>query len=187
MQFEVERKFWVDDFSPIFAFLAEQGSEVREPVEQLDQYFTHPQRDFYKTDEVLRLRQVGSKNVITYKGARIDATTKTRQEMELDLPDGESIQDQFGTLLSVLGFEPLMIVRKSRKIASLTWDGTGVEICFDEISQLGNFVELEVTTDAQNIDAAKGLLASLAERLNLERSERRSYVELLMHQLAPHR
>lgn len=185
MQFEVERKFWVDDFDVLLSALNELGCTVDSGVEQVDQYFSHPARDFVKTDEVLRLRNVGDLNRVTYKGARIDSTTKTRHELELPLPDGSAMLHDFCEMLTLLGFGPLMTVRKFRRKGLCEWGGTQIEVCLDEIDQLGKFAELEATTDARGLDEAKEKLASLAERLELKRSERRSYLELLQHQLAP--
>ena len=187
MQFEVERKFWVNDFTVMLAGLGELGSAVDDGVEQVDQYFKHPARDFVKTDEVLRIRNVGDANFVTYKGARTDSTTKTRHELELPLGDGAQTLSDFHSLLTLLGFAPLMTVRKFRRKAICDWEGMPIEVCLDEIDQLGTFVELEATTDARGLEHAKDRLNSLAERLDLTRSERRSYLELLQHQLAPQR
>jgi predicted adenylyl cyclase CyaB len=78
-----------------------------------------------------------------------------------------------------------MTVRKFRRQGVCEWDGAEIEVCLDEIDQLGKFVELEATTDARGLDEAKDKLTSLAERLNLTRPEQRSYLELLQHQLLP--
>lgn len=185
MQFEVEKKYWVNDFDFCIETVNQLGGQFAEPVEQADQYFQHPSRDFTSTDEVLRLRASNDNNYITYKGARIDATTKTRHELELPLAPGKASFQDFTELLSLLGFSPIMTVRKKRCKALFQWEGREVEICLDEIDQLGTFVELETTSDAQNLDAAKAVLVSLAKHLNLDRDERRSYLELLLHQLAP--
>ncbi|MCA9214478.1 MAG: class IV adenylate cyclase [Planctomycetales bacterium] len=185
MQFEVERKFWVNDFSVVVAALTDLGSNIDDGVEQVDQYFAHPSRDFVQTDEVFRLRNVGDANFVTYKGARIDSTTKTRHELELPLGNGAQTLADFESLLTLLGFTPIMTVRKFRRKGICEWEGTNIEVCLDEIDQLGTFVELEATTDARGLDDAKERLASLAERLELTRAERRSYLELLQHQLSP--
>jgi adenylate cyclase class 2 len=185
MQFEVEQKFWVNDFDVVLSGLQEMGSSVDAGEEQVDQYFAHPARDFVVTDEVLRLRAVGDSNCITYKGARIDSSTKTRHELELPLHDGADVMRDFEEMLTLLGFRPLMTVRKFRRKSLCEWDGAEIEVCLDEIDQLGKFVEIEATTDARGLDEAKETLSTLAERLDLTRLERRSYLELLQHQLAP--
>ena len=63
--------------------------------------------------------------------------------------------------------------------------GGQVEICLDEIDQLGQFIELEITSDLKHLDATKSALLSLAEHLELSRPEKRSYLELLLSQLGP--
>src|SRR6266496_1172527 len=107
-----------------------------EGSDQLDHYFNHPSRDFAQTDEALRLRHVGwvksahshhpsvendksaethlSQNFITYKGPKLDATTKTRREIELPLPPGSDTLAHFTELLTALGFRPVAQVRKTR-------------------------------------------------------------------------
>jgi adenylate cyclase class 2 len=184
MRFEVEKKYWVSDFGPVLAKLRDLHARIHEPMEQADQYFAHPTRDFAKTDEALRLRRIADKNFVTYKGARIDNFTKTRQELELALRDGDEAYREFGGLLDVLGFRPVMTVRKRRIVVECPWQGDVVEVSLDEIDQLGRFVELEMTSDAQHLETAQRQLATLAEHLELTRSERRSYLELLGHQLA---
>lgn len=185
MQFEVEKKFWIADFDELVRKLEALNATFFEPVDHIDQYFKHPARDFSETDEALRLRRIEGKNFVTYKGARIDATTKTRQELELGLRDGDEVCEDFAKLLSVLGFEPIMTVRKTRRKAICPWENDEVEVCLDEIDQLGRFVELETTCDAQQLESAKELLSSLTDHLELTRDERRSYLELLRHQLSP--
>lgn len=81
--YEVELKFRVDDPADLERRLVGLAARFREPVEQVDRYFAHPSRDFARTDEALRLRRVGDDVAVTWKGPRVDAATKTRQELEL--------------------------------------------------------------------------------------------------------
>ena len=71
-------------------------------------------------------------------------------------------------------------VRKHRRTFDLAWQGYEVEAALDEVAGLGHFVELEISADEQTLDAARAALASLATRLALGGSERRSYLELLL-------
>lgn len=185
MQFEVERKFWLTDPAETESRIAGLDVTIGQPVEQIDKYFSHPARDFGKTDEALRMRRVGSHNYLTYKGARIDSTTKTRRELELQLPEGTEWSQNFECLLGLVGFEPVMTIRKMRRKAICPWEGYQVEICLDDIDQLGSFIELEITSDLEGLDQTKAALESLAAHLELSRSEKRSYLELLMNQLGP--
>ena len=79
MQYEVELKFPVADLGAIEARLVELGTRFDEAVTQVDRYFAHPARDFARTDEALRIRQVGNACYVTYKGPKVDAATKTRR------------------------------------------------------------------------------------------------------------
>src|SRR3954464_1627785 len=102
MQFEVEQKHRVDDERSLLERLAERGVEIGPPVEQSDKYFAHPCRDFSQTDEALRIRTVGEQSFVTFKGPKIDTTTKTRREIELPLDAGDPRGEKFGELLESL-------------------------------------------------------------------------------------
>jgi adenylate cyclase class 2 len=180
--FEVEQKFAVRDFAAIEATLRERGVELAAAVEQADRYFAHPARDFATTDEALRIRQVGEENRITYKGPKLDAVTKTRREIELPLALGPAHAQQFGELLIALGFSPVAIVRKRRRIGKLEHAGFSVEIALDDVEQVGQFVELEISATAATLDAARKALLEIAIALGLKEVERRSYLELLLAQ-----
>jgi adenylate cyclase class 2 len=156
------------------------GVTVSAGVEQVDRYFNHPARDFAKTDEALRIRSTGPVNRITYKGAKIDSTTKTRKELELPLADGSEAALAYCELLVALGFTPVLEVRKWRRTGRLAWQGDPLEIALDEVSELGSFVELEQTASDAELDRARQQLAQVADRLQLHHVERRSYLELLL-------
>src|SRR5947208_16430812 len=118
MHWEVEPKFRVSNVQATRSALAELGVQWHEALQQVDQYFNHPARDFGRTDEALRLRRVGEQNFITYKGPKIDAATKTRRELELQLPSGPDVSSQFAELLSALGFISVTSVSKVRQPSS---------------------------------------------------------------------
>jgi adenylate cyclase class 2 len=178
--FEVEQKFRVDDLNSLQARLRSLGAQFHPAVVQVDRYFAHPARDFAKTDEALRIRQVGERNFVTYKGPKLDRTTKTRREIELPLSDGNAAAESWAELLKALGFAPVAVVRKTRRTATLQFQGWEVEAALDEVDDVGRFAELELSADEHNLDAAREALAQLTARLELIASERRSYLELLL-------
>jgi len=180
MQYEVEQKHRIDDVAALVAMLEERGLKLGSPVEQVDQYFAHPARDFAKTDEALRIRTAGGKSFVTYKGPKLDATTKTRRELELPLAASDADGLQFGELLQALGFKPVAIVRKNRRPFHIRHDGREVEGALDEVDGVGTFAELELQADDASLDEAKQIIGELAKTLNLGASERRSYLELLL-------
>jgi adenylate cyclase class 2 len=180
MKYEVEQKFPVDDLADVQSRLTELGAAISSPQEEWDLYFVHPVRNFARTDEALRIRRKKDFYAITYKGPKIDQTTKTRREIELPLGDTAEVALQWVELLKALGFSPLAEVRKSRRKAWVKWDNRQVEVSLDRVEQLGAFVELELVVEPAELEAAKAVVASLAERLGLRNSERRSYLELLL-------
>ncbi len=177
MHYEVEQKFRRDLDDNLVARLEALGAERGATLQQVDVYYAHPSRDFAQTDEALRIRRVDGQNVVTYKGPKIDSTTKTRQEIELAVADG----DQCDQLLQAVGFRPVAEIAKVRQIYCLTCDEFAVEVALDEIEGVGSFVELEIVVDDESqLDAARRRLADLANRLQLSNIERRSYLELCM-------
>jgi adenylate cyclase class 2 len=181
MKYEVEQKFRVSDPARVENLVTQCGGAWGEAIVQVDTYFRHPARDFAVTDEALRIRRVNDQCCITYKGPKIDATTKTRRELELDLPRQATTYDDFCELLEALGFQRVADVRKRRRKARLQWLGKEVEVALDNVELVGVFVELEVAADVATLDAARLCVSQLAQRLCLSENERRSYLELLLN------
>lgn len=182
MNYEVEQKFPLPDVMGVEQKLAELGATAHGAVRQVDRYYGHPSRDFSVTDEALRIRRVGDLNFITYKGPKVDQTTKTRRELEIRLPPGAEGDAGFSVLLEAIGFRPVAEVKKVRRRMDVPWRGRHVEAALDQVDELGSYLELELHADESSLDAARDLVASLAAELGLEASERRSYLELLLAQ-----
>jgi adenylate cyclase class 2 len=182
--FEVEQKHRLDDERSLLERLAERGAEIGPTLEQSDRYFAHPCRDFSQTDEALRIRTAGDKSFVTFKGPKIDTTTKTRHEIELPLDAGDPGGAKFGQLLHELGFRPVGVVHKRRRSFHLTEHGHRVEGALDEVDGVGKFVELELMSDQASLDEAKRTVASLASDLKLGPVERRSYLEMMLENIA---
>lgn len=179
MAFEVEQKFPVADMPALASRLA-GFADVGPPQREEDLYFAHPARDFSQTDEALRVRRKGERSFLTYKGPKVDSTTKTRREVDLPLPPGESAAEAWVGLLELLSFAPVATVRKTRRKAHVPWQGRTVEISLDDVDEVGQYVELELVVDDSQLDEARECILSLAAELGLSRSERRSYLELLI-------
>jgi len=180
MQYEVEQKFPVDDLATVEAKLNAIDAQWKDPIRQLDFYFAHPARDFAETDEAFRIRCVAGENFVTYKGPRIGQATKTRREIELPLPEGENLAEQYAELFKELGFTSAGEVRKMRRRAVFSWQDRNVEAALDQVDELGSFVEIEMIADEDTLDATTESLLALAVELGLTGSERRSYLELIL-------
>lgn len=184
--YEVELKFPLADPQPVVERLTAWGAVPREAVDQCDVYFRHPQRDFAATDEALRIRSVGGKNCVTYKGPVVDSQTKTRREIEVGLTDGPESGRQFSEILVHLGFQPVRSVNKRRSAWRLAWQDRDFEIALDDVTGLGTFIEIETLAgEAERADAREAILA-IAARLELSHPERTSYLGLLLERDTRH-
>ena len=166
---EIEIKAYCTDLIPVIKRITELGGRETKRQIEIDQYFNHPDHDFRKTDEALRIRTHGQNHVLTYKGPKISANSKARFEQETKI----SSPEEMTIILEKLGYMRSGIVEKSRIYFRLN----EVEICCDNINGLGSFVELEIQGDDLEISEQK--LFQLAVLLRLDRFEKRSYLELL--------
>ena len=200
--YEVEQKYPVADVKAIEDRLGRLGASWHGTAEQVDRYFNHPSRDFAVTDEALRLRSTAVGVAITWKGPRLDATAKTRREIELPLAlaavpaaaqavaavptAAETLAavpatlDCWTELLEALGFRRVREVAKRRRLATVAWEGAVIEVALDHVADLGDFVELELQADASGIAPAAARIESLARELGCSNAEPRSYLEMLL-------
>ena len=190
--YEVEQKYPVADVKAIEDRLGRLGASWHGTAEQVDRYFNHPSRDFAVTDEALRLRSTAAGVAITWKGPRLDATAKTRREIELPLATAAvpaaaeapsavpAMLDHWTELLEALGFRRVREVAKRRRLATVAWEGAAIEVAVDHVAGLGDFMELELQADAAGITAAAARIESLARELGCSNAEPRSYLEMLL-------
>jgi adenylate cyclase class 2 len=168
---EAEVKARVEGLRNVEERLTGMGARFLGEETQVDVYFSHPCRDFSSTDEALRLRRAGERFFITYKGPKLDPLTKTRIEHETGIENLEEAEQ----ILVGLGFKPVMEVRKRRRLYS----HGGYIIALDTVEGLGEYVEVEGRERAHR--SPQRLLSFLRELgISPERSERRSYLELLL-------
>ena len=178
---EVEMKFPGADFAAAERRLAEWGAKADPAITEADHYFNAPDRDFARTDEALRLRRIGPANFVTYKGHKRGTRGKTRTEVEVPLGEGDQVAEDFRRLLVHLGYRPVTVVSKHRRIFHLRREGFDLEVCLDEVEGLGRFAEVEIRAPEEQAETAQEVLRRTAAELGLpEKDERRSYLELLL-------
>ncbi len=180
---EIELKYRVADFAEARATLKLWQARVQPTIEEADHYFNAPDRDFAKTDEAFRLRIIGYENRITYKGPKQGGLAKTRTEIEIALASGNVTAEAFRQLVQNLGYRPTAVVKKRRTVSQLTRGGFAVEVCFDEVEALGQFVEVEIVADASQQGEAERVLIEIAGELNLREVERRSYLHMVLERI----
>ena len=180
MTYEVELKYPLIDPGPIRVAIESLGGRAAGRRRQIDRYFNHPQRDFARTDEALRIRSDADENRITYKGPKIDASSKTRREIELPIGAGATVREQMASLLTALGFQEVFSVAKTRELFAVERSGMVFEIAVDSVDGLGWFVEIEGSADADSLDSVREAALGIAGELGLVQGERRSYLEMLL-------
>jgi adenylate cyclase class 2 len=127
--------------------------------------FDTAQGELLSAGSVLRIREVGERSILTYKGpASWQGAVKLRHEVELDVSSSAATAE----LLRALGFVPWMRYEKERE----SWAIGEVRIELDH-TPVGDFVELEGPTEE---------LESTAEKLKLDPSTAvaESYIGLWM-------
>jgi adenylate cyclase class 2 len=146
MNIEIEAKLKVDSLELVAAKLAELGAEFRQEQLQTDCHFDDANSILHKTDRCLRLRRQiadGSERFfLTFKGAKEKSSFKKRQEIEIEITDGDSIRKLF----SALGYEKVLVIEKRRQV----WHLDNCVIALDQLPLIGSFVEIE-GPDEQNI------------------------------------
>lgn len=175
--YEVELKVPADH-DAVRERLRDLGADTVGTVRQVDTYYDPPHRDFAATDEALRVRfetHDGEREArLTYKGPLVEQASKTREEVEIGVDDGTGIQE----ILERLGFDPAATVEKDRA----TYAHDGYTITLDDVDDLGQFVEVEVETEAEDVQSAREGARDVLRDLGLDPDDhvRTSYLELLL-------
>lgn len=172
MSIEVEVKSRIEDIGVFERNLLKAGAKKIDDVIERDVYYSHPCRDFARTDEALRIRACGKKADLTYKGPKLDAKSKSREEIIIRLEDA----GKAAAMLERLGFRHVARVRKRRRVYVLG----RFEVCVDRVAGLGNYAEVEAVAPKRGYEKVRNEAIALLVRLGGNKMERRSYLELLL-------
>ena len=146
------------------------GGELTAVENHQDLYFNSPLRDFRRSDEALRIRIKEEGARLTYKGPKLDSTTKSRLEMTVRIDDSRQMEE----ILGHLGFVLSATVRKRRTKYSYQ----GLTLALDDVDGLGCFLEVEAQGEGDIGEQRQKVLRVMSE-LGLHESIRSSYLELL--------
>jgi len=175
--YEVEVKV-AADLERVADRLDELGATRTGDVVQVDTYYDAPHRDFAETDEALRVRREtrdgGTEARLTYKGPLVEAESKTREEYETGVDDGETA----AAIVDNLGFDPAATVEKERRF--YRYDGYTVTL--DDVEGVGEFVEVETETNEDGVETAREGAYEVLRELRLDPDEqiRTSYLGMLL-------
>jgi len=194
---EVEIKVAISNLSSLKENLKRLNGKYIVSLDHEDIYFNMPRklRNFKKTDEALRLRKsiefnkndkentALMRSFITYKGKKIDQTTKTREEIEVEITDLEKMKQLFENL----GFREIFTVKKERELYEFNFKNEKVEVLIDFLPILNqNFMEAEVIVESKKeVPLVKEKLFEFLKNFGISKTDsiRESYLELIAKKL----
>ncbi len=168
---EVESKYHSPGNEKVEKTLIKLGAKKIAEGTIEDTYFSHPGRDFGKTDEALRLRKREDGAELNYKGPRMKVESlKAREEIILKIDNSLTAQ----RIIERLGFKEVCSIRKKR--ASYIYDKMRVDL--DDVDGLGEFVEIEILTESP--ERTSLLFETAVKELELDKAEQKTYFELVL-------
>ena len=150
--------------------IAALGAELKVVENHHDLYFNSPIRDFKESDEALRIRIKEEGARLTYKGPKLDLSTKSRRELTVKIDDHQQMKE----ILLSLGYVLSAQVKKRR--SKYTYEGA--VLALDEVVGLGRFIEVEAKGSG-DYKCEREKVLSIMGRLGLVDFIRSSYLELL--------
>jgi adenylate cyclase class 2 len=181
---EIEIKAKITSVEAMDARITAAGAKFDCDLVHEDYYYDKPAKlvSFARTDEALRLRvsrneTAGKEEVfLTYKGPKVDATTKTREEIDVAVADAGKVR----RILVAVGFKEIIAIKKVRK----HYHHGDVSIMIDRVEGLPDpYMEVEIlAADAAELDARREQLFRYLDGMGIPRgaSERKSYLELVL-------
>jgi adenylate cyclase class 2 len=163
---EVECKFFSSEEASekILTNVSRVGKQVSSS-EQVDEYFNSPSEDYMKAKKPfkwLSLRKRSGKVILNYKHFFPETAENFThcEEFETKVDDFEKFK---GFLLEV-GFKSLVVVEKSRKTFVVNEE---FEIAFDNIKELGLFIEVEALKDFGGIEKTREKLFEFSKEIGI--------------------
>lgn len=170
---ETEVKIRIGEASEVVERIRRTGFELSVGrLFEANTLYDKPNQELKEAGMLLRLREVGDKHVITWKGKVQPGPHKTRPEIETTLGSGEVL----GQILERLGFQRSFRYEKFR--TEFRKAGAEGVITVDE-TPIGNFIELEgpgewIDSTARELGfTEKQYILESYGRLYLEDCERR--------------
>jgi adenylate cyclase, class 2 len=138
MPFEVEVKLPVrDDPAAVRRMLRRLGYRVRVArALEVNLLFDTPGRKLRRTGKLIRIRRLGKRHVLTFKGVSRASKHKVREEIETEASNPRALQK----ILDRLGFHPVFRYEKYR--TEFARPGEPGVVTLDE-TPIGNYLEVE--------------------------------------------
>lgn len=134
---EVEIKLPVADVAEARRRLRRAGFRARKPrIFESNVIYDTADGSLRRSGQLLRVRRWGPRALLTYKGPPTPGRHKSREELEMELPDA----DRFAEILTRLGYKQVFRYEKYR--TEYVHPGATGIATLDE-TPIGNFLEIE--------------------------------------------
>lgn len=134
---EIEIKLRIPSAPAMRDTLAHHGYSVHHAREkEINLVFDSPAVRLIEHGQLLRLRRIGTRTILTYKGPAENAKHRSREEIEFTLQDGDALE----IILDRLGFSSIFRYEKFR--TEYKRPGEEGIVTVDE-TPIGDFIELE--------------------------------------------
>lgn len=165
---EIEIKFPLQNANDVVGFLNKKAKAGLQNIYQKDTYYSPSHRNFigYKYPyEWLRLRESAKGASLDYKHFHPENVRKTDycDEFQTGISNAETLKK----ILLSLNFKEVIVVEKTRNI----WYYKDAEIAIDDVSDLGSFIELELTKKPASSKEGKEYLYNILKELNAKVGE----------------
>jgi adenylate cyclase class 2 len=164
---EIEVKARISDQKALLAALKKLGCRFSKSVHQHDFVYVKkvgPIKIYNSNEAFLRIRIKDNKKILfTYKKKGVNDLDSIEHELEIDS------KDEMEQALLHMGHKKALEIKKRRMTAS----HKGLEICIDEVEDLGSFIEVEKLTEEDvNSTAVQEELFSFLESIGVDRKDR---------------
>ncbi len=166
MRKEIEVKAKLNNAEDVINKLKELGCVLSESVSQHDTIFVDDNYgvfdEFQPDKNLLRIRETGSKFVLTLKQPK--SNEQDAIEHETEIQDASEMKE----ILQHMGLHEAVQVHKMRRKTHYNdW-----EICLDEVEGLGSFIEVEKIADDPNIESVQNELFDFLKSLGIKPENR---------------
>lgn len=158
---EVELKIRLRNEQLFLKRLEELKIVLSKPVLQNDVIFLRKGMNFddlFRGEPVIRIREEQEKTRVTIK--KYISGIMDREELEFDITE----PDSFHKFLNLLDFIPVVKVEKTRRKGRYK----EVTVTLDHVMELGNFIELEILSTDEAVEADKEKLKEIVEKLGVD-------------------
>lgn len=174
---EIEVKALLKDSESFLKKASERGIEFGESIIQDDMTYETKKPYNDPSWNIFRIRKQADKIILTMKYKASDRS-RDNHERESVIADAEQVAD----MLERVGYSPGVRINKSRQTAKYK----DLELCLDEIDELGSFVEVEkLANEDADVDTVQSELWKLLLDLGVGPEDRihKGY-DTLMRELA---